>query len=74
MVSCPFGHSFNIMHMCHPIVPVPALSDPVRVIYYGSNDTIEHVPYIVCVDGQVLEMYELWYINAQGVYKVHPFA
>ena len=37
------------MHMRHLIVPVRAPPDPVRVFYSGSDDTIEQVSYIVCL-------------------------
>ena len=56
-VSCLFAHSFNIMCIHHPIVPVCVLPDPVRVFCSGSEVTIEQVPYIVCLNGQVPEMY-----------------
>ena len=62
------------MRMRHPIVPVRAPPDPVRVFYSGSDDTIEQVPYIVCLNGWVPEMYKLWDLNAQGVREVHLFA
>ena len=58
-VSYLFAYGFNIMRMRHPIVPVCAPPDPIRVRYYGSGDTIEQVPYIVCLNGRVPEMYEL---------------
>ena len=64
-VSCRFAHSFNIIYMRHPIVLVRALPDPVRVIYSGSNDTIEQVSYIVCLNGRVPKMYELCSLNFQ---------
>ena len=66
-VSYLFAYSFNIMYMCHPIVPGLAPPDPVRVLYSGSDYTIEQVPYIFCINGRVPEMYELWALNAQGV-------
>ena len=40
-VSYLFAYSFNIMRMRHPIVPVHAPPDPVRVLYSGSDDTID---------------------------------
>ena len=69
-----FAYSFNIMRMRHTIVPGCAPPNPTQVLYYGSNDTIDQVPYIVCVHGRVPGMYELWYLNARGVREVHPFA
>ena len=70
-----FAYSFNIIiRMRHPIIPVRALPDPVRVLYSGSYDTIEQVPYIVYLNGRVPEMYELWRLNYSGVREVHPFA
>ena len=73
-VSYLFAYSFNIIRMPRPIVPVGAPPDPVRVLYSGSNDTIEQVPYIVCLNGRVPKMYELWILNAQVVIEVRPFA
>ena len=62
------------MRMLHPIVPVRAPTDPVRVIYSGSDGTIKQVPYMVCLNGRVPKMYELWDLNAQVVREVHSFA
>ena len=55
-VSYLFAYSLNIMRMRHPIVPVREPPYPVRVIYSGSDDTIEQVPYIFCLNGRVPEM------------------
>ena len=74
-ISYIFAHSFNIvMRMRHPIVPVCAPPYPVRVLYDGSDNTIYQVTYIVCLNGRVPKMYELWSLNAQGVCEVHLFA
>ena len=73
-VSCRFAYNFNIMHMRHPIIRVRAPPDTVRALYSVSDDTIDQVPYIVFLNGQVPEMYELWALIAQGVREVHPFA
>ena len=73
-VSYLFVYSFNIMRMQHPIAPIRVTPDPVIVLYYGSDDTIEQVPYIVCCNGRVPKLYELWDLNAQRVREVHPFA
>ena len=73
-VSYLFAYSFNIICMRHPIVPVRAPPDTVIVLYYGSDDTIDQVTYIVCLNGRVPEMYELWALNAQVVREVYPFA
>ena len=73
-VSYLFAYSLNIMRMRHPIVPVRAPPDPVQVLYSGSDDTIEQVPYIPYINGRVPKMYKLWALDAQGVRKVHPFA
>ena len=73
-VSYLFAYIFNIMRMCHPIVPICAPPDPVRVLYSSSDDTIKQVPYIVCLNGWVPEIYKIWALNAQGVCKVYPFA
>ena len=62
------------MCMHHPIVPGRAPTDPVRVFYYGSDDTIEPVSYIVCLHGQVPERYELWRLNDCRICEVHPSA
>ena len=73
-VSYILAYSSNIMRMRHPIVPGRAPLDPVRVLYSGSDDTIKQVPYILCINGRVPEMYELWNLDAQGVCEVHLFA
>ena len=73
-VSYLFAYSFNMMCMRHSIAPVHAPLDTVIVLYYGSDDTIEQGPYIVCLNGRVPEMYEFWSLNAQGVREVHSFA
>ena len=73
-VSYIFAYSYNIMRMRHPIVPVRAPPDTVRVLYSGIDDTIKQVPYIFCLNGRLPEMYKLWALNAQGVREVHPFA
>ena len=69
-----FAYSFNTMRMRHPIVPVRAPPDPVRVLYSGSDDIIKQVPYIVCIIVRVPKMYELWALGAQGVREFRPFA
>ena len=74
-ISYLFAYGFNIaMRPHHPIVPVRGPPDPVGVFYYGSDDSIDPVSYIVFFHGRVPEMYELWSLNAQGVLEVHPFA
>ena len=45
MVDYLFAYGLNIMRMRHPIIPVRAPPDPVRVFYSSSNDTIKQVPY-----------------------------
>ena len=69
-----FAYRFNIMRMRHHIVPGRALPNTIQVLYSVSKDTIEQVPYIVCLHGLVPEMYELWDLNARGVCEVHPSA
>ena len=73
-VSYLLAYSFNIMRMRHPIVPVRAPPDPTRVLYSGSDDTIEQVPYIFCLNGRVPKMYDIWRLKDGGVREVHPFA
>ena len=74
-IRCRFAHSFNIiMRMRDTIIPRHAPEDPVRVLYSGSDDTIDLVSYIVCLHGRVPEIYELWRLNDCGVRDVHPFA
>ena len=55
-------------------VAVRGLLDPVLVHYSGSDNSVSPVSYIVCLHGRVPEKYELWSLNALGVYEVHPFA
>ena len=66
-ISYLLAYSFNIIRMRHPVVPGRAPSNTVRVIYSGSDDTIDQVPYIVCLHGRVPEMYELWDLNVRGI-------
>ena len=73
-VSYLFAYSFKIMRMRHPIFPGRAPLDPVRVFYSGSDDTIEQIPYILCLNVRVPKMYEVWSLNAQGVCEVHSFS
>ena len=72
-ISYIFAYSFNIKRMRHPIVPVHAHSDPVRVLFSGSDNTIELVTYILSLHRQVPEMYKLWRLNAQGFCEVRSF-
>ena len=48
------------------------IPDPIFVRYPGSDAAASLITYIVCLNGQVPEKYELWSLNAQGVRKVHP--
>ena len=50
------------------------LSDPTFVRYPGCDAAASSIAYIVCLHGSVPEKYELWSLNAPGVYEVHPFA
>ena len=73
-ISYLFAYSFMIMCMCHPIVPGLATPYPVRVLYSDSDDTVDQVTYILCLNGRVPKMHELWSLNAQGFREVHPSA
>ena len=55
------------MRWRHPNVPVCAPLDPILVYYSGSDNSIDRVTYIVCLNGRVPKRYELWSLNAQGV-------
>ena len=46
--------------------------DPVFVRYTSSDAGV--VRYIVCINRQVPEKYELWRLNGAGVREVHPTA
>ena len=50
------------------------LPDPVFVCYPGSDAAASSIKYIVCLNGQVPERYEVWSMNAQGVREVRPIA
>ena len=65
-VSCRFSHSFKIMRIPQPIIPVRAPPQPVTVLQSGSADVIE-VPYIRCLNGQVPEAFELRALADDGV-------
>ena len=45
--------------------------DPVFVRYPGSDAAASSVKYIVCLNGQVPERYDVWSLNAHGVREVH---
>ena len=47
------------------------IPDPVLVRYAGSNADAPSVSYIVCINGRVPEIYEVWYLNGHGVCEVH---
>ena len=72
-VSCSFAHSFKIMRMPQPIIPVRAPPQPVTVLRSVSADVIE-VPYIRCLNGWVPEAFELWALVDDVVCEVHPYA
>ena len=72
-VSCGFAHSFKIMRIPQPIIPVRAPPQPVTVLWSGSADVIK-VPYIHCLNGQVPEAFELWALADDGVREVHPYS
>ena len=48
--------------------------DPVLIRYAGSNAAAPAVTYIVCLNRQVPERYEVWRFNQDGVREVHPTA
>ena len=48
--------------------------DTILVRYPDSGAAASSLAYIFCLHGRVPEKYELWSMNAQGVFKVHPFA
>ena len=41
--------------------------DPVLVSYAGSDAAAPSVSYIVCLNGRVPEIYEVWRLNRDGV-------
>ena len=49
----------------------PGTPDPVLVSYAGSDAATRSVSYIVCINGQVPERYEVWCLNWHGVREVH---
>ena len=52
----------------------PGSPDPVLVSYAGSDAAAPSVSYIVCLNGRVPEIYEVWCLNREGVREVHPTA
>ena len=72
-VSCCFAHSFKIMRIPRPIIPVRAPPQPVTVLWSGSAEVIE-VPFIRCLHGRVTEAFEVWALAEDGVREVHPYA
>ena len=61
------------MRLPQPITPFRDPSQTVQVIHYGRGGEID-VPYIRCLDGRVLEAFELWALEEDGVREVHPYA
>ena len=55
-------------------VASPGSPDPVLVSYAGSDVAAPSVSYIVCLNGQVPERYEVWSLNRDGVREVHTNA
>ena len=47
---------------------------PFLVSYDGSGAVAPSVSYIVCLNGQVPERYEVWRLNRDGVRELHPTA
>ena len=45
--------------------------DPFLVSYAGSDAAAPSVSYIVCINGQVPERYEVWCLNGHRVREVH---
>ena len=72
-VSCLFAHSFKIMRIPQPIIPVRAPPQPVTVIWSGSTVALE-VLHIRCLNGRVPKTFEVWALAEDGVREVHPYA
>ena len=72
-VSCRFAHSFKIMRIPQPIIPVRAPPQPVTVLRSGSSDVIK-VPYICCLNGRVPKAFERWALADEGVREAHLYA
>ena len=72
-VSCRFAHNFKIIHLSQPIIHFRAPPQPVTVLCSGRNVEI-NVPYILYLDGQVTEAYELWALAEDGFCEVHRYA
>ena len=72
-VSCGFAHSFKIMRIPQPIIPLCAPLKPITDLCSGSGDEIE-VPYIYFLGGQVPKSFELWDIAEDKVCEVHLYA
>ena len=56
-----------------PITPVCAPPQPITVLRSGSADVIK-VLYTSCLNGWVLEDFELWDLADDGVCEVHLYA
>ena len=72
-VSCRFAHSFKIMRVPQPIIPLCAPWQPIQVLLFDRGDKID-VPYIRCLGDWVPEAYELWALDEDGVRGFHPYA
>ena len=61
------------MRIPQPVTPFRVSPQPVQSLCSGRGDKI-NVPYIRCLDGRMLEAYELWALVEYVVLKVHPYA
>ena len=58
-VICRFAHSFKIMRIPQPVIPLRVPPQSVQTICSGRGGKID-VPYIRSLGGRVPESYELW--------------
>ena len=61
------------MRIPQPVIIFVVPPHPAQDLRSGRGGKI-NVPYIRCLDGRVLEAYELWALTEDGVGNVHPSA
>ena len=61
------------MQIPEPAIPFVVPLHPVQALCSGRGDEID-VPFICCLDGRVIEAFELWAVAEDGVREVYPSA
>ena len=70
-ISCCFAHSFKIMCITQPVIPLCVPPQPIQALCSGRGGEID-VMYIRCLNGRVPKAYKLWALAEDEVCEVHP--